>query len=68
MENMLIVLESVGSVLDTNNMCVYPQNADGSYDEEFSISIDEIEVTGDWWNNLSVEDLDTVMLYIRIIK
>ena len=27
---MLIVLESVGSVFDTQNGVIYPQNADGS--------------------------------------
>ena len=57
---MLIVLESVGSVLDTNNLCVYPQNVDGSYDKECSISIEEEEIAEDWWNTLSVEDFDTV--------
>jgi len=57
---MLIVLESVGSVLDTNEMCIYPQKVDGSYDKEFSISIEEEEVAADWWDSLSVEDFDTV--------
>ena len=56
---MLIVLESVGSVFDTNEMCIYPQLEDGSYDKEFSISIEDEEVA-DWWDSLSVEDYDTV--------
>ena len=56
---MLIVLESVGSVFDTNEMCIYPQLEDGSYDKEFSISIED-EVFPDWWDFLSVEDYDTV--------
>ena len=53
---MLIVLESVGSVFDTSSMCIYPQKVDGSYDKEFSISIEEDEVAKDWWDSLSVED------------
>jgi len=57
---MLIVLESVGSVFDTSSMCIYPQKVDGSYDKEFSISIEEEEVAKDWWDSLSVEDYDTV--------
>ena len=57
---MLIVLESVGSVLDTNEMFIYPQNADCSYDKDMSISISEEEVAADWWDSLSVEDFDTV--------
>jgi|TARA_R110002153_G_scaffold186041_2_gene339169 hypothetical protein len=57
---MLIVLESVGSVFDTNNLCIYPQKVDGGYDKEFSISIEEEEVALDWWESLSVEDFDTV--------
>jgi hypothetical protein len=57
---MLIILESVGSVLDTNEMCIYPQLENGSYDKEFSISISDEEVAADWWDSLSVEDFDTV--------
>ena len=57
---MLIVLESVGSVFDTNEMCIYPQLEDGSYDKEFIISIEDEEVAADWWDSLSVEDYDTV--------
>jgi hypothetical protein len=57
---MLIVLESVGSIFDTKNMCIYPQLKDGGYDKEFSISIEEDEVAKDWWDSLSVEDYDTV--------
>lgn len=57
---MLIVLESVGSVFDTNKGVIYPQNQDGSYDKDFSISIDEEEVAMDWWESLSLEDYQTV--------
>ena len=38
---MLVVLESVGSVFDTNQGIIYPQNIDGSYDKNFSISVIE---------------------------
>ena len=41
-------------------MCIYPQLQDGSYDKEFSISIEDEEVAADWWDSLSVEDYDTV--------
>jgi len=57
---MLIVLESVGSVFDTKKGIIYPQNADGSYDKEMSISIDEEEVSLDWWESLSLEDFNIV--------
>ena len=57
---MLIVLESVGSVFDTKEGCIYPQLADGGYDKEFSISIDEEEVSLDWWDSLSKEDFNIV--------
>ena len=57
---MLIILESVGSLFDTSSMCIHPQLEDGSYDKEFSISIEDDEVAADWWDGLSVEDYDTV--------
>jgi|TARA_R110000851_G_scaffold2472_3_gene9791 hypothetical protein len=57
---MLIVLESVGSIFDTQNGVIYPQNADGSYDKDFSISIDEEEVSLEWWESLSPEDFQIV--------
>jgi hypothetical protein len=57
---MLIVLESVGSVFNTKEGIIYPQLADGSYDKEFSISIDDEEVALDWWESLSLEDFQIV--------
>lgn len=57
---MLIVLESVGSVFDTKEGCIYPQLADGGYDKEFSISIDDEEVSLEWWESLSLEDFNIV--------
>tara|TARA_Y100000389_G_scaffold24513_1_gene21201 strand:- start:738 stop:923 length:186 start_codon:yes stop_codon:yes gene_type:complete len=57
---MLVVLESVGSVFDTNQGIIYPQNIDGSYDKNFSISVKEEEVASDWWEALSSEDYKIV--------
>ena len=57
---MLVVLESVGSVFNTKEGIIYPQLADGSYDKEFSISIDEEDVSLDWWDSLSKEDFNIV--------
>lgn len=60
---MLIVLESVGSIFDTKEMCIYPQLENGSYDKEFNISIEDDEVAADWWDSLSKEDLNVVKQY-----
>jgi|TARA_B110000971_G_C19734684_1_gene374684 hypothetical protein len=60
---MLVVLESVGSVFDTNQGIIYPQTIDGSYDKEFSISVKDGEVASDWWEALSSEDLKVVNVY-----
>ena len=57
---MLIVLESVGSVFDTKLGVIYPQKQDGSYDKDFAISIDEEEVSLEWWDSLSEEDFKVV--------
>ena len=57
---MLVVLESVGSVFNTKEGIIYPQLADGSYDKEFSVSIDDEEVALDWWESLSLEDFQIV--------
>ena len=57
---MLIVLESVGSEFDTKEGIIYPQTEDGGYDKEFSISIDDEEVSLDWWESLSLEDFNIV--------
>tara|TARA_B110000003_G_scaffold276330_2_gene322236 strand:+ start:616 stop:819 length:204 start_codon:yes stop_codon:yes gene_type:complete len=57
---MLIVLESVGSVFDTKKGVIYPQLQNGGYDKDFSISIDEEEVSLDWWDSLSLEDFQIV--------
>ena len=65
---MLIVLESVGSVFDTKKGIIYPQLENGSYDKEFSISIDEEEVASDWWGSLSEEDFNVVKYGVSLGK
>ena len=65
---MLVVLESVGSVFDTEKGIIYPQLENGSYDKEFSISIDEEEVASDWWDSLSEEDFNVVKYGVSLGK
>ena len=65
---MLVVLESVGSVFDTKNGVIYPQLENGSYDKDCAISIDEEEVSLEWWDSLSVEDFNIVKYGISIGK
>ena len=65
---MLIVLESVGSVFDTKLGIIYPQTEDGGYDKEFSISVKDGEVSYDWWESLSSEDLEVVNVYEESIE
>ena len=65
---MLIVLESVGSVFDTEKGIIYPQLEDGGYDKEFAISIDEEEVASDWWDALSEEDFKVVKYGVSLGK
>jgi len=61
---MLVVLESVGSVLNTKQGIIYPQNADGSYDKNFSISLAEDEVNAEWYKELSTEDYELIKPFL----
>jgi hypothetical protein len=61
---MLVVLESVGSVLNTKQGIIYPQNADGSYDKNFSISLVEDEVNAEWYKELSTEDYELIKPFL----
>ena len=63
-KSMLVVLESVGSVLNTKCGVIYPQNADGSYDKNFPISLVEDEVNAEWYDGLSKEDYQIVKPFI----
>ena len=61
---MLVVLESVGSVLNTKQGIIYPQNADGSYDKNFSISLVEDEVNAEWYKELSTKDYELIKPFL----
>tara|TARA_Y100000389_G_C17426054_1_gene499603 strand:- start:713 stop:898 length:186 start_codon:yes stop_codon:yes gene_type:complete len=61
---MLVVLESVGSVLNTKQGIIYPQNENGSYDKNFSISLVEDEVNAEWYKELSTEDYELVKPFL----
>lgn len=52
---MIVNLDSVGCVIDTNEMLVHAQMKDGSVDLENGVHIDE--VSEEWMSTLSIEDL-----------
>ena len=54
-------LDSVGSVLDTENGLVYPMLADGDFniDNDDGIYLEDIEE--EWMDGLSKEDAETVL-------
>ena len=56
----LIELSSVGSLLDSDIGCIYPQNEDGSPDYGCEISLYDDEVSAEWLDNLSNEDYKTI--------
>tara|TARA_B110000503_G_C7097684_1_gene392373 strand:+ start:49 stop:252 length:204 start_codon:yes stop_codon:yes gene_type:complete len=56
-EKSLFELKSVGSYLDYESGVIYPMNVDGSADRECGISLVEDEVSLDWWEALSSEDM-----------
>lgn len=51
---MLVKLESVGCVLDTKELLVYPMNADDSIDIENWVELHECD--DDWYLSLDEED------------
>ena len=53
-------LESVGTVLESDGM-TYPMLEGGGYDADQGIHLEDIEAVGEWWDNLSDADYDTVM-------
>ena len=57
---MLIKLESVGSVLDTKELMIYPLNENESIDLESGVEL--INVEADWFQSLSEEDSINVHL------
>ena len=53
-------LESVESYIDIVNGLIYPIFEDGNIDWDFEISLFKEEVSEDWFENLSKEDLEIV--------
>tara|TARA_R110000824_G_scaffold400038_1_gene606675 strand:+ start:5612 stop:5818 length:207 start_codon:yes stop_codon:yes gene_type:complete len=53
-------LNSVGSVLDSDGM-TYPMLEEGGYDADEGTHVGDIDIDGEWWDNLSDADYDTVM-------
>ena len=60
----IIELKSVGSMLDVEQGVIYPQNADGSYDKNFAISLVDDEVNAEWYKELSTEDYQIVKPFL----
>lgn len=56
-EKSLFELKSVGSYLDYETGVIYPMNVDGSADRNCDISLVDGEVSLDWWESLSSEDM-----------
>lgn len=55
---LFVELKSVNSVLDTLNNCFYQIDENGDYDiySEYRLS----DVTDEWWESLSLNDLEIV--------
>ena len=53
--NKMIKLESVGTMIDADGM-TYPMLAGGGYDADEGTHVGDMDVDGDWWNNLSDTD------------
>ena len=56
---MLVKLESVGCVLDTKELVIYPMNEDGSVDIECGVELNEC--TEEWHESLSEQDKVSVL-------
>jgi len=63
---MLVSLESVGCVIDTNEFLVHAQMENGSTDLNNGVHIDE--VSEEWMASLSSEDFVTVGKVIGVLK
>lgn len=53
-----VELKSVNSVLDTLNNCFYEIDANGDYDIDTEYRLDD--VSDEWWDTLSINDLEVV--------
>lgn len=55
---LFVELKSVNSVLDTLNNCFYQIDKDGDYDVDTEYRLDD--VNDEWWESLSLGDLEIV--------
>jgi len=55
---LFVELKSVNSVLDTLNNCFYQIDKDGDYDVDTEYRLDD--VNDEWWESLSLGDLEVV--------
>lgn len=55
---LFVELKSVNSVLDTLNNCFYQIDENGDYDVDTEYRLDD--VTDEWWEALSLGDLEVV--------
>ena len=61
---MIVELNSVGCVMDTNEMLVFPQMENGTVDIDNPVHIDD--VSEEWMSTLSHEDFVKVGMVIGI--
>jgi hypothetical protein len=62
----LIELKSVGSLLDPDTGCIYPQFSGSDLpDLSLEISLYDGEVAEDWYSQLSKEDYELVKPFIQ---
>ncbi|MDN3654797.1 hypothetical protein QWZ08_04105 [Ferruginibacter paludis] len=55
---LFVELKSVNSVLDTLNNCFYEIDKEGNYDIDTEYRL--ADVTDEWWESLSSQDLEVV--------
>ena len=53
-----VELKSINSVLDTLNNCFYEIDKNGDYDIDTEYRLDD--VSDEWWESLSINDLEVV--------
>ena len=55
-----IILNSVGSVVELKSGNIYPMYQDGTVDYTFGISLEDEEVSSEWYEELSIQDFKKV--------
>tara|TARA_Y100000310_G_scaffold281177_1_gene301500 strand:+ start:874 stop:1104 length:231 start_codon:yes stop_codon:yes gene_type:complete len=60
----MVLLESVGTYLDTDNGMTYPANADDTPDMDNPYPLEDIEDGDEWMLALSGKDFDVVANYL----